>query len=95
MLHNFNLSFNYVEGELLIMVLKDFVVSFGLVCILVFLELFYVLRVLGCNDELVHSSICFIFGCFIIEEEVDYVEGELLIMAFKDLVVLFGLVCFG
>lgn len=82
-LYNFNVSFNYVEGELLIMVFKDFVVFFGLVCILVFLELFYVLCVLGCNDELVYSFICFIFGCFIIEEEIDYVVKKVVEVVFK------------
>lgn len=72
-LNIFNVSFNYVEGELLIMVLKDLVVFFGLVCILVSFELFYVLCVLGMIDELVYSFICFFLGCFIIEEEIDYV----------------------
>lgn len=72
-LNIFNVSFNYVEGELLIMVLKDFVVFFGFVCMLVSFELFYVLCVLGLNDELVHSFICFFLGCFIIEEEIDYI----------------------
>lgn len=55
------------------MVVKDIVVLLGLVCILVSLEFFYVLCVLGCNDELVYSLICFSIGCFMIEEEIDYI----------------------
>lgn len=70
---NLNISFNFVEGELLMMVLCDIVVLFGLVCIFVSLEFFYVLCVIGCDDELVYSLICFILGCWIMEEEIDYI----------------------
>lgn len=69
----FNVSFNYVEGESLIMALKDFVVFLGFVCTLVSFESFYVLRALGLNDELVYSFIRFFLGRFIIEEEIDYI----------------------
>jgi len=70
--HNLNLSFNYVEGESLIMALKDLAVSSGSACTSASLEPSYVLRAIGRNDELAHSSIRFTFGRFTTEEEVDY-----------------------
>lgn len=67
-----NLSFNYVEGESLMMSLKDLAVSSGSACTSASLEPSYVLRALGRNDELAHSSIRFGFGRFTTEQEVDF-----------------------
>ncbi len=70
--HNLNVSFNYVEGESLIMAIKDLAVSSGSACTSASLEPSYVLRALGRSDELAHSSIRFTFGRFTTEEDVDF-----------------------
>jgi cysteine desulfurase len=70
--HNLNISFAYVEGESMIMAIKDLAVSSGSACTSASLEPSYVLRALGRDDELAHSSIRFSIGRFTTEEEVDY-----------------------
>ncbi|QIM49485.1 IscS subfamily cysteine desulfurase [Pusillimonas sp. DMV24BSW_D] len=70
--HNLNVSFNYVEGESLIMAIKELAVSSGSACTSASLEPSYVLRALGRNDELAHSSIRFTLGRFTTEQDVDF-----------------------
>ncbi|QMV13509.1 IscS subfamily cysteine desulfurase [Vibrio spartinae] len=75
--NNLNISFAYVEGESLLMSLKDLAVSSGSACTSASLEPSYVLRALGMDDELAHSSIRFSFGRFSTEEEVDYAVEQI------------------
>lgn len=75
--HNLNISFNYVEGESLIMALKELAVSSGSACTSASLEPSYVLRALGRNDELAHSSIRFSLGRFTTEEEIDFAISKI------------------
>jgi len=70
--HNLNVSFNYVEGESLIMAIKDIAVSSGSACTSASLEPSYVLRAIGRNDELAHSSIRFTIGRFTTKENIDF-----------------------
>ncbi len=70
--HNLNVSFNYVEGESLLMGIKDVAVSSGSACTSASLEPSYVLRALGRSDELAHSSIRFSVGRFTTQEDVDF-----------------------
>ncbi len=70
--HNLNVSFNYVEGESLIMAVKDIAVSSGSACTSASLEPSYVLRALGRSDELAHSSIRFTLGRFSTEEDIEF-----------------------
>ena len=75
--HNLNISFNFVEGESLIMALKELAVSSGSACTSASLEPSYVLRALGRNDELAHSSIRFSLGRFSTEEEIDFAVAKI------------------
>ena len=75
--HNLNISFNFVEGESLIMAVKDIAVSSGSACTSASLEPSYVLRALGRSDELAHSSIRFTLGRFTTQEEVVYTVDHL------------------
>jgi cysteine desulfurase len=70
--HNLNISFNYVEGESLIMGIKGLAVSSGSACTSASLEPSYVLRALGRSDELAHSSLRMTIGRFTTAEEIDY-----------------------
>jgi len=81
---NLNISFNFVEGEAMMMAIKDVAVSSGSACTSASLEPSYVLRALGVGDELAHSSIRFGLGRWTTEEEVDYV-AELVIAKVKHL----------
>ena len=75
--HNLNISFNFVEGESLIMGVKGLAVSSGSACTSASLEPSYVLRALGRSDELAHSSLRMTIGRFTTEEEIDYAIGTL------------------
>jgi cysteine desulfurase len=75
--HNVNASFNFVEGESLIMGVKGLAVSSGSACTSASLEPSYVLRALGRSDELAHSSLRMTIGRFTTEEEIDYAVATL------------------
>jgi cysteine desulfurase len=75
--NNSNLSFSYVEGESMIMGVKDIAVSSGSACTSASLEPSHVLRAMGVGDELAHSSIRFGFGRFTTAEEVDFAATQL------------------
>ena len=75
--HNLNMSFNYVEGESLIMGIKGLAVSSGSACTSASLEPSYVLRALGRSDELAHSSLRMTIGRWTTEEEIDYAIGTI------------------
>lgn len=74
---NLNISFNFVEGESLMMALRDLAVSSGSACTSASLEPSYVLRALGLNDELAHSSLRITVGRFTTEEDIDYAIGKI------------------
>ena len=76
--HNLNISFNYVEGESLLMGINDIAVSSGSACTSATLEPSYVLKALGAGDDLAHSSIRFGIGRFNTEEEIDYVSNKVI-----------------
>ncbi|RQW62292.1 IscS subfamily cysteine desulfurase [Vibrio viridaestus] len=80
---NLNISFAFVEGESLLMSLKDLAVSSGSACTSASLEPSYVLRALGLDDELAHSSIRFSFGRYTTEEEIDYVAEQICVAVNK------------
>ncbi|WP_428776315.1 IscS subfamily cysteine desulfurase [Vibrio sp.] len=81
--NNLNVSFAFVEGESLLMSLKDLAVSSGSACTSASLEPSYVLRALGLDDELAHSSVRFSFGRFTTEEEVDYAVEQIRVAVIK------------
>ncbi|MEF1211498.1 aminotransferase class V-fold PLP-dependent enzyme, partial [Vibrio alginolyticus] len=81
--HNLNISFAFVEGESLLMSLKDLAVSSGSACTSASLEPSYVLRALGMDDELAHSSVRFSFGRFTTEEEIDYAIEQIRVAVTK------------
>ena len=81
--HNLNMSFNFVEGESLIMAVKDIAVSSGSACTSASLEPSYVLRALGRSDELAHSSIRFTLGRFTTAEEVAYAVDHIKVKVAK------------
>ena len=81
--HNLNISFAFVEGESLLMSLKDLAVSSGSACTSASLEPSYVLRALGLDDELAHSSVRFSFGRFTTEQEVDYAIEQIRVAVTK------------
>jgi cysteine desulfurase len=72
-----NLSFEYIEGESLLMAMKDVALSSGSACTSASLEPSYVLRALGASDENAHSSLRFGIGRFTTEKEVDYVADKI------------------
>ena len=74
---NLNVSFNFVEGESLIMALKDLAVSSGSACTSASLEPSYVLRALGLNDEMAHSSLRLSIGRFTTEADIDYAVNKI------------------
>jgi len=74
---NLNISFNFVEGESLMMALRDLAVSSGSACTSASLEPSYVLRAIGLNDELAHSSLRISLGRFTQESEIDYAIGKI------------------
>ncbi|MFC1235893.1 IscS subfamily cysteine desulfurase [Vibrio sp. DW001] len=81
--NNLNISFAFVEGESLLMALKDLAVSSGSACTSASLEPSYVLRALGLDDELAHSSVRFSFGRFTTEEEIDYAVQQIRVAVSK------------
>ena len=81
--HNLNISFNYVEGESLLMGINDIAVSSGSACTSATLEPSYVLKALGAGDDLAHSSIRFGIGRFNTEEEIDYVGNKVIDVVVK------------